>query len=443
MSKRNDSLANAVAVLLGVSGFWWGITMPSPVLGTAVSVGSVAAMEAHRRKYGYTYQNVLGEAVDASVPLLEVAAESLREMEPAEDAAPIIKWGYSFVRWGLDAGKESEADLYRWFTEMEFGFDPGQVPYGSLLVCGEAREGKTHAAKHIFRRFLEQHPQAKILVCDVEAHTHEDPNYWFGCPVAASVDEVAQAFTEVDSYISLAKGDGSDPGLVVLLDEAQDTFEQLGKRLDQVAAIMKRINVRGGKRKVLFISIMHSLAGGVLNLPGIKDYLPKCNILMLPRFAYDDANFNNLQASDEREECRNKLKLYPLPPLASPDTKPCLLYSNKQWSIRIIPSLESTNLIIKEGEPTAEEAADVDLSLIQEYIEGVELPDRELGLRELQKLCGVDDANQRKKDRPVYWQWTQFLEMHNARIRGVETPDTTDTDPLTPPSNPGRTAGVA
>lgn len=421
--QNNPMLSNAIALLLCSAGMCWGVTIPNPVLGIPVSLGSYAALDAHRRKYKYELRNVLGECVSASTPLLESTAESLKANHPGDDAGPITKYGYKLLMGFL--GDRSVSD-YAWFENMQFGLGvPGLMPYGVWLVCGEQREGKTMSAKHLFGRYIEQHPGCQVLICDVENESHPE-DYWFGCPVADTPAKVVQAFREIAVYLDQSKGDGSDPGLVVMFDEVKTTFNSLNNK--DRAFIIKTLqdcHSRGAKRKVLMLNIMHTLTGAVLQWPGITDFAPKANILMLQRFAADDANFMNLQASEGLQDARDEIAGYDIIPLASGEPRPCLLYVDKQWSVRWIPEIEAVPMVISdEEEPmTSDDASDDPYCHIREFIDGVTLPQQELTLTALWAFLEVSSSIQKDKSKKFHPQWVKFLDEHNRQFRGGDIPE--------------------
>ena len=275
------------------------------------------------------------------------------------------------------------------------------------------------AARHLFARYVEQHPGCQVLICDVELESHPK-GYWFGIDdgaIASSPDEVVQAFQSVRKYLSTAKGDGNDPGLVVMFDELKSTFNALSNKQRQyVIDTLQDIHSKGAKRKVLCINIMHTLTGGVLQWPGITDFAPKCNMLMLQRFANDDSNFNNLQSSEALENARSELAAYKTVPLASEEPRPCLLYTDKQWSVRWIPTMEDPKLIVTdEAEPIAIE--DDPYCNIREFIDEVEFPFEELSLNRILEICGVTSSAHKSKDGKFLPQWQAFRNAHNARVK--------------------------
>jgi len=405
MKQSNPTLSNAIALALCSAGVWWGITIPNPIVGIPVSMGSYAALDAHRRKYKWEVRPLLGECTSAAVPLLESTAESLRDASPGEDAGFVTKWGYKLL---MKAIGERTEDNFQWFSEMQFGMGEKLMPYGNWLICGEQREGKSSAARHMFARYLEQHQGCQVLICDVENQSHPD-GYWFGVPVADTPIKVVQSFEAVRTYLDTAKGDGSDPGLVVMFDEVKSTFNSINsKQRDFIINTLQDCHSKGAKRKVLVLNIMHTLTGSVLNWKGITDFAPKSNILMLQRFANDDANFSNLQYSEGCQQAREAIAIHDVIPLQSGDPRPCLLYTDKRWSCRWIPTLEDVQMVVTD-EPEPDPYCH-----IQEFIEGVEFPCEPLTLTEIWALCGVKSSTQKLKDGKYYPQWVALRDAHNA-----------------------------
>lgn len=420
---NNPTLANFMALIICSGGALWGVTTPNPLLGVPASFGSVMALKTHQRKYRYEIKALAGEVLGSTVPLLESTAESLREIELNEEAGPITKFGYRLL---MKAIGERTEDDFAWFVNMRFGLGAsGLVPYGVWLICGEQREGKSMVARHMARQYLEQHEGSGLVILDIENQSHP-PGYWYEIPVAEDIPHVLQAFQQIRKYLDEAKGDGNDPGLLVIFDEVKSTLNALNNKQRQfVIDTLQDCHSKGAKRKVFVACIMHTLTGKVLKWDGITDFAPKSNIIMLQRFANDDSNFNNLQDSDQLDDAREKLAVEKVLPLQSTEPRPCLVYGDKQWSVRWIPTLDDVQMIVTEDPP------DPYLN-IREFIDGVDLPDEVLSLNRLLDLCGVTSSAHKKKDGKYLEQWKTYLDAHNTRINGTDKTGSDLNEPVEP-----------
>lgn len=432
MSRNNEELSQAIAVGLCLGGMFWGFNIPSPLLSFGISMGSPALLAIDSKRRNYNPLAVLGSSIDAATPLLKSAAESLKEHQPDEESPWVVKTGHKLATFLLCPPENA----FNWFHNLEFGSGPGLFPYGNWMTCGQQREGKTILAKHLLRKYLEQHPGCRVYICDLEAKTHP-PDYWFGAIVSDTREKILATLREVKRFLD--ESDGSDPGLVLLFDEVATTLVSFDKKEREFAQnVLRDVNWKGAKRKVLSLLTMHSLNATELGWNGITTFAPQANGIMFQKFAAIDSNFNNLQESAQLEDARIELSGYRTLPPNSSEPHPVLVCISNQWSVEVIPTLEEIKMTIAEDASSVNEGEDP-YPLIRHYIDGIELPDEPLSLRQLMSLCGCEDANQRKKDRPAYAQWKSFLDNHNS---GVEDTRHQLHHFLTPGSNPFVLGGV-
>ncbi|MBD2025255.1 hypothetical protein [Leptolyngbya sp. FACHB-711] len=312
--------------------------------------GTAEAMRS-RRKLSYSEvvqgtlvysQDVLGEVAEVVSPVtdaierqrVQLLTSALKQMPMGDRIAE------QFInRTGLKSD---------WFDSFE------SRPF---VVCGESGDGKTFLLKYRVQRFIQAYPDGELLICDIDygsSHKGSEPNTWFGLPVGKVVQVEPEDITATIKYVadelearakSSHQTEGDRPQkkpLLLVIDEWVSYYQSLsGKEQDEVIELIRKFNVRGLKQNVHVVLGLHSLAVGETGLD--KALIRKFDVLMLRRAAQEPDNYMNIGATSDRVSAAID-RIRGLPKVIK-GLRPCVVYADKELSVKALPHLEVNEAI--------------------------------------------------------------------------------------------------
>lgn len=351
-----------VAALIGSGvGLFTFANSPSQWLGCAVAWGTGEIVRYRRRwTYGEVVQGTLncaqgylGEVNETISPAtdamerkrVQIVSSCLRQLPMGEKIAE------SYI---ASQGLKSD-----WIKEFEVG---------SSAVCGRSKDGKTHLMLWRVQRFLQQHPDGILHICDPDygsAHEGAEPNTWFGLPldrvihtntekILATIETVAE---EVDTRAKIAQKiaagelDASDrPSTPILLvcDEWSSFWGDLEKQQqERVLKQLNKITNRGIKQaNVSFLLGLHDTSVQSNGLP--QALLQRLGVILLYNAAKVEGNYRNLGLTTDPGEILHKLTH--LPKVVG-NLRPCVVANAGSVNLRAIPHLEVSDIEVTDYEP--------------------------------------------------------------------------------------------
>lgn len=230
----------------------------------------------------------------------------------------------------------------------------------SSVVCGESADGKSFLLQWRVMRFLQQHPDGEILICDPDygsSHEGSAPNNWFGLPVGKVVqiegDDITGAIHYVSEQVSdrarqtaeivkAGKTKPTFPPLLLVIDEWGSYWDALeDKNREMVLKSLTNITNRGIKQGgVTFILGLHDLSVGSTGLN--RATLRKLEVLLLWRAAQSVRNYDNLEILPAKvQEVAHRMGTLPK---SLRDRRPCVVWTDKALEVRALPHLELSSV---------------------------------------------------------------------------------------------------
>lgn len=383
-------------------------------IGCVAAWGTAEAMRSRRKlsysevvqgSLGYS-QEILGEVAETVSPVtdaierqrVQLLTSALKQMPMGDRIAE------QFIN---KTGLKSD-----WFDSFE------SRPFA---VCGESGDGKTFLLKYRVQRFLQANPDGELLICDIDygsSHKGSEPNTWFGLPVGKVVQIEPEDITATLKYVAdeletRAKAshqtEGNSPvkkPLLLVIDEWVSYFQSLSnKEQDAAIELIRKFNVRGLKQNVFVVLGLHSLAVGETGLD--KALIRKFDVLMLRRAAQEPDNYDNIGATRDRVSAAID-RIKGLPKVIK-GLRPCVVYADKDLSVKALPHLEVNEAIelVATPEPIDPDqqwideiwTAELQAKIVARIAERIREEKQPIAYREFTLLAGLNSSYRKTGNR--------------------------------------------